>query len=212
MPDYSNGKIYIVRSPHTEEVYIGSTVSTLSKRMGQHREKYNKWKKGEHHYFTCFKLLDLGDEYIELIEDYPCSNKNQLNRREGEIMRETENCVNKCIAGRTWDEYYADNRDKIIKNVKEYRLNNPDLVKQQDKNKYEKNKESILAKQKERYENNRDIILAKKKEYSQLNKEKIKAYKSKSIVCECGEEINKSHKPRHLKSKKHTDKLLILKN
>lgn len=253
MPDYSNGKIYIVRSPHTEEVYIGSTVSTLSKRMGQHREKFNLWKKGEHHYFTCFKLIDLGDAYIELIEEYPCENKNQLERREGQIMRETVNCVNIQIAGQTKKEYRVDNKEIISEKAKEYRVDNKESILAKHKeyyedNKkyfeeyYEANKEDILEKRKEYYqankevisekrkeyyqanrdlsiqkaknyyENNKDIISEKAKEYYENNIEKIKAHKSKLIVCECGAEITTSVKARHLKSKKHTDKLLILKD
>lgn len=43
-------------------------------------------------------------------------------------------------------------------------------------------------------------------------KEKIKTYNSKLFVCECGAELTTSVKARHLKSKKHTDKLLILKD
>lgn len=197
MLDYSNGKIYAIRSPHTEEVYIGSTVSTLSKRMGQHREKFNLWKKGKQHYFTCFKLLDLGDAYIELIEEYPCENKNQLERREGQIMRETVNCVNKQIAGQT---------------KREYREVNKKVIKEYNEEYYQANKEVLSEKHKEYYQANRDLNIQKAREYREKNKEKIKAYESKLFVCECGAEITTVAKSRHLKSKKHTDKLLILKD
>lgn len=208
MPDYSNGKIYIVRSPHTEEVYIGSTVSSLSKRMGQHRGQFNLWKKGKNKYFTCFKLLDLGDAYIELIEEYPCENKNQLERREGQIMRETVNCVNKCIAGRTKREYRVDNKESILAKQKEYYEDN----KKKFEEYYEANKEFISERNKEWREANIEIISEKKKKYYENNIEKIKAYRSKLFVCECGAEIATNVKARHLKSKKHTDKLLILKD
>lgn len=176
MPDYTKGKIYSIRSHQTDEVYIGSTISPLSKRMGQHREKYNKWKKGEHHYFTCFKLLDLGDAYIELVQDCPCENKQQLERREGEIMRITQRCINKQIAGRTWEEYYEDNGDKIRQRVNEYRLNNLEVINEKKKQYYEENKEKILQKKKNNYEVNKEKLLEQQKKYREKNKAKIQAY------------------------------------
>ena len=176
MPNYLNGKIYIIRSPNTEEVYIGSTTQSLAKRMGEHKQL--RKQRGT----TSIKIFEAGNAYIELVEEYPCQNKEQLNKREGEIMRQTENCVNKCIAGRTIKEYRVDNKEVLSEKAKEWREINKDLINQNNK------------------------------KYRENNIEKIKAYKSKLFVCECGEEITISHKSRHLKSKKHTDKLFILKD
>jgi hypothetical protein len=89
MPDYQQGKIYAIRSPHTEKVYIGSTVSSLAKRFSQH-------KRG-----TCGcsskEIIDCGDSYIELVENIPCNSKEELFRKEAQIMRETPNCINICV-------------------------------------------------------------------------------------------------------------------
>jgi hypothetical protein len=49
------------------------------------------------------------DVRIELIECFPCDNKEQLTKKEGEYIRKLD-CVNKNIAGRTYKEYV-----KIIK-------------------------------------------------------------------------------------------------
>lgn len=178
MPDYSKGKIYCVRSSHTDEVYIGSTISTLSKRMGQHREKFNKWKKGEHHYITCFKLLDLGDAYIELIEEHPCENKNQLERREGEIMRQTENCVNKMIAGRTSKEYYEENKEILLKKQAEYKHKHLETFLERRKQVCKKYRETHKEQEKlyrQEYErNNREKINARKRLRRQEKKEQEK--------------------------------------
>jgi hypothetical protein len=40
------------------------------------------------------------DVRIELIEEFPCENKMELNKREGHYIR-TLDCVNKVIPGRT---------------------------------------------------------------------------------------------------------------
>ena len=68
MPNYLNGKIYVIRSHQTEQVYIGSTVERLSARMSKHRAQYKRYKEGKCGLTTSFKMLDYPDAYIELIE------------------------------------------------------------------------------------------------------------------------------------------------
>jgi len=88
MPNYQNGKIYSIRSRSREDlVYVGSTTQPLSVRFGGHKAPSNK--------STSKQIIDLGDAYIELIENYSCNNREELLKREGEIMRSME-CVNKC--------------------------------------------------------------------------------------------------------------------
>jgi uncharacterized protein YeaO (DUF488 family) len=43
------------------------------------------------------------------------------------------------------------------------------------------------------------------KEYYENNKEQIKEKEKKKVTCQCGCEINKHHKARHERTKKHTD-------
>eukprot|EP00966_Prymnesium_polylepis_P323553 7379732-Prymnesium_polylepis.1 len=105
---------------------------------------------------------------IELIEEYPCSNRMELNRREGEWIRNTK-CVNKAIAGRTAKEYYEDNQDKI----KDYREENKEQINAKKKEYREKSKEKIKEASKNYYAANKD----KKKEYNEAHKAHIKEYK-----------------------------------
>lgn len=53
--------------------------------------------------------------YIELVEECPCENSKQLEKREGELMRELKASLNKVVAGRTTDEYKVECADKIKK-------------------------------------------------------------------------------------------------
>lgn len=167
--------IYCIRSPHTDEIYIGSTIQKLSKRMGGHREKYKKYLNGLSHYVTSYRILEYGDAYIELIETIEVEDKQELRKIEGQYMRNNNKCINKCIAGRTKQEHYEDNRDKIIKKKKEH---------------YEDNKKSIVEKQKKYYENKKDWIAEKRKEVK---------------LCECGKTYTVHHKLRHVKSKYHLE-------
>lgn len=112
MPDYSKAKIYAIRAPGTNRVYIGATTKPLlSQRMAEHRNHCKRWKEGKERKTTSADILEYEGAYIELVEEFPCDNKDQLNRREGEIIRQTANCVNQCITGRTVAEYIAENKE-----------------------------------------------------------------------------------------------------
>jgi len=111
---YHNGKIYAIRSHQTPDVYIGATCTTLTKRLSEHKSHYKKNNK----YYTSFEILKYPDYYIELVEEVKCENKMELTRREGQIIRETENCVNKVIAGRTNREWREDNKEELILRIK----------------------------------------------------------------------------------------------
>jgi len=178
MPDYSKGKIYCLRSHQTDDVYIGSTVESLSRRKAKHKNQYKSFLNEKYHYITAFEIVKYDDCYIELIENYPCENKEQLTKKEGEYIRNMK-CVNKLIAGRTRKEYRKDNKEKIKERCKEYRENNKEKIKEKAKEYHEENKEKI-------------------KKYRE---EKLK----EKIICECGCKVQKLQLAKHKRTKKHED-------
>ena len=181
MVNYQNGKIYCLRSHQTDDIYIGSTAEErLSARMSKHRANYNRWLNGKHNYISSYEILKYDDCYIELLEDYPCENKHQLCRKEGEYIRKM-NCVNKLIAGRTIEECYKDNRQVRIEYQKEYIKNN--------KVKHDKYQKEYRSK---------DETKQYFKHY-QKTKGRIK------VKCECGIIVCKYSLPVHKKTKKHID-------
>ena len=182
--DYQNGKIYSIRSYQTDLIYIGSTTQPLSKRLSTHRGNFNCWKNNNYHFVTSFELLKYDDHYIELIENYPCNSKEELERREGELTREFANAVNKVIPGRTKKQYYKDNKECISEYQKQYHNNN---------------KEQLLEKQKQYYEENKEQLLEYKKQYYEDNKQKI----TQKYECECGGHYIHCGEARHIKTKKH---------
>lgn len=127
--DWSKGKLYAIRSHTTASIYIGSTRQTLVQRMRCHRSSYKRWRAGHGGHVTSFEILKHPDAYIELLEAYPCESKDELNRREGQLIREM-NCVNKHIAGRTSRMYYRDNADAIKARVRRYYQINCERIKQ----------------------------------------------------------------------------------
>ena len=174
--DYNNGKIYKVTDIAYTKMYIGSTTQPLSKRFNAHKSSYIKWIEGKCKcsIFSLFDEFGIDNCKIELIENYPCISKNELERKEGEHIKNNV-CVNKVLAGRTPKEYREDNRDIILQNLKKYREDNKEKIKEY----YEGNKDRILQDVKKHYENNKDKILEYQKNYREANKEKIKECKKK---------------------------------
>ena len=117
MPDYSKGVVYTIRCLNDPNIYVGSTIQPLSVRMGGHRKAYVKNKVLG---FNKEIVKDINDWKIELHELFPCLTRQELHRREGEVIREI-GTLNKNIAGRTGKEYYIDNIETIKEKSKEYK-------------------------------------------------------------------------------------------
>ena len=125
--NYQNGKIYTIRSYQTDNVYYGSTTQPLSKRLSTHKRHCKLWQNKKYCYVTSFEIVKYTDCYIELVENYPCNSKAELEKREGECIRSNE-CVNKCIPGRSSKQYHEDNKDKMHIRQKQYRENNKEKI------------------------------------------------------------------------------------
>jgi hypothetical protein len=100
--------------------YIGSTTQELHQRLAGHRKDYKIWLKNNIKNMTSFEILKFDDHYIELLEIFACNSKKELNKREGQYIRSQDKCINKRIAGRTKQEYYADNLLKKLEYQKKY--------------------------------------------------------------------------------------------
>ena len=214
---YNNGKIYTIRcTDNNNLIYVGSTTQPLYKRWYEHKQIYNKEGK-QYNKLLYSKMRELGVDkfFIELYENFKCENIEQLHKKEGEIIRQIAT-LNKKIEGRTFKEYYKDNKEKIkqykednkekIKeNNKEYRDNNKEKIKETRKEYYLKNKEEIKEEIKQYKEDNKEKILRKKKEYYEENKPEILQKMAIKINCVCGSFSCKGNLSRHEKSKKHIE-------
>ena len=149
--DWSLGKIYkiISNNPDVNEVYYGSTCQRLlSSRMSGHRANYKQWisgKNGKCSSFDLFEKYGVEQFHIELVEDYPCENGEQLHTQENIYIRGNE-CVNKNSA---IDKY---------NNKQEYDREHYQLHKEEKKQYYQDNKEKLVIYKKEYYQNNKDEI------------------------------------------------------
>jgi len=117
-PRYQNGKIYKVVCNNTGRIYIGSTYKTLENRLYTHEKDYKRYLNDNFHYISCFDIIKDCNYTIELIKDFPCNNRTELEREEGKhqllsISDENINCVNRYVAGRTREERLAFKRQKF---------------------------------------------------------------------------------------------------
>ena len=105
---YEGAKIYSIMSPNSGKVYIGSTCQkTLANRMSGHRASFKRWKKGKNGYTSSYEIFECGDAYIELIENCPCNSGDEMRKIEGHHIRNTENAINKNVAGRIYSREYS---------------------------------------------------------------------------------------------------------
>jgi len=201
MPDYQKGKIYKLWSPQgtEDEIYIGSTCNELRYRKSSHKKNNNKCQSKK-----LFEKYD--DVRIELIEEYPCNNKEELTKKEGEYIRNNK-CLNRRIPNRTAKEHYQDNKELIKLKSKEYRDNHKQVIAEKAKEYREINKEKKAEYNKEYNKNNKEARAEKNKEYYQNNKKAIAERTNEKVTCECGCIIRKDSLARHQKSIKHINAL-----
>jgi hypothetical protein len=126
---YQNGKIYALRSFETDKIYIGSTCQPLSKCFSGYKSCFQQYKNR----FSAFELFKKDDCYIELLENCPCNSKEELQRRQGELIREYKAkgvCINQVIPRRTEEERALTRKKKsfIKKEGKYYILENGEYI------------------------------------------------------------------------------------
>jgi len=194
---YKRGKIYIVKCKYDDTLkYVGSTFRKLNERLSSHRNDkgcslYEFVKKG-----------DWDNWYIELYEEYPCNNKKELEKREGEVIR-LVGTINKGIAGRTYKEWYEVNKEKIAERKKKYSENNKEIIAEKKKIYRENNKEKIAEQEKKYRENNKEKLVKKGKKYYENNKEILAEKRKEKVKCDnCGSIVNRGGLLDHKRTKK----------
>ncbi len=95
---FKKGKVYKICSKTTDKVYVGSTIEALKTQMSYHLRDANNPLS------AVYAILKYDDYYVELIEDYPCKNDQELRKREQYWMNKL-NSVNrakrvKCQCGK----------------------------------------------------------------------------------------------------------------
>jgi len=172
--EYQDGKIYKITG--NGMTYFGSTINSLDVRFSQHVcEKY----KYDNKKCTSKLIIDTEKAIIELVENFPCNSRKELEQRERYWIENNE-CVNKSIPCRTHEEY--------LQYLKEY---------------YVENRDTKLEYMKKYYEEKSSELIIKMKQYHEKNRDEILKNNNTKVTCECGCIVNNSGLLRHKYSKKH---------
>ena len=107
---YQNEKVYSISTVNRDKVYVGSTTKKLSDRIVSHEHDYKHWLYRKGNYTSSFEIIEPGNYIIDLLENYPCSIKQELHSKEQEWIEKTANCVNKnkAFTGLTRKDYMKD--------------------------------------------------------------------------------------------------------
>jgi len=160
MPNYQNGKIYKVTCLTSNKCYIGSTTSTLKRRLWNHTSEYKRKRL----YYSIFEIFDGCNWKEELLENYPCDSRYELEERERYWIENTKNAVNKIIPTRTGKETREIRKEADLKRIKEWTNANKEKVEGYKKKHYENNKEKLKKRAKISYEKNKEKQLKTQKE------------------------------------------------
>jgi hypothetical protein len=158
-------KIYKITDNTNNNVYFGSTKTTIEKRLKQHINSYNSYLKNNIRKCSSVEIIKNNDYIIELVENV----NEDINHkdREAYYIKNFE-CINKVIPNRTHKEYhkmyYENNKDIFIQRSKEWQHNNKDKIYTYKKIYNENNKDKINNYKKKYLDENRDLINARRRE------------------------------------------------
>ena len=195
MEDFTKGKIYKIINFTDKQIYVGSTVYSLSERMMGHGTKYKMWKrrKGKEYYssFILFENHGFDNCKMVLLENFCCSSKKELIIREEFYRQMNINfCVNKNACYQT--------RIGGIKKIYEWQEKNKGKVKIYKNKSKKKNAERYIC------ECGLSLQLGSKPNH-------LKSKRHQDLLLKNQEKVsNRGGKTSHLKTKKHQKYLLKL--
>ena len=209
MTNYKKGTIYKIICYVSDDVYIGSTFSTLRNRWTAHKTAYKNYMNGNNRSKTTiypyFEKYGIEHFKIIKIKEYECVDKKHLESKE-QLWINKSRCVNTNntfrIKKMCQKVYYENNVNEIKKKVNLYRKEHKRKIEEYNKKYYKNNKEQITKLNKLYRENNKEKIKEDNKEWYEKNKEKIlkinKLYreKNKRKIEEYGKTYRKNNKEK----------------
>ena len=133
------GLIYCIGNSFDDDKYVGSTTDDLSTRLIKH-----KWEAKRCPHIKLYKKFsELGFDklFIDLLEEFPYDDKQQLRNREGEYIKQL-GTLNTQVAGRTQKErskeWLDKNREHYLQMRRNRRTRSSEAAREKDKEYYYK--------------------------------------------------------------------------
>lgn len=198
--NYENGKIYKLVNDVTTDEYIGSTLTSLSKRKAYHKGDPPPSVK------VLYDEIGWDQLQIVLIEAFPCENNDELRRRERYWFDDLKPVLNQRRPHVTVEESKVEN----LQRANQYRADNPAKVKQY----YIDNKAKMKLQATQYRIDNKDRVEKREKQYRIDNKDKIKRYHTDNVAkinaragqkinCVCGAIVRNDYMHKHKKTFNH---------
>ena len=170
--DFTKGKIYKITNDFNDEVYVGSTCNSIVKRMSSHKSDHTREIKDN---VPLYKLMnEIGFERfrIQLIEDFPCSDKYELRQREGFYIRQM-GTLNMKVAGRT--KQSEDYKELKKEYDKKYQEANKEHLREIHNNYCQRNKEELKQYKSNWFQQNKERLTEQRKALSDEKKQELNA-------------------------------------
>ena len=132
------GYIYRLKDNTNGNIYYGSTIQNINKRMSKHKNHYKRYLEGKNSYLYSFEIIKNNNYNVEIVEEVECETKYELLKRERYYI-ENFDCINKKIPNRTYKEWLEKHKDY----QKEYNKKNKEQRKEKSKIYYKNNYEKI---------------------------------------------------------------------
>jgi len=199
MAELITGRIYIIRSPNTEMVYVGSTILSLKRRFAMHIYDLKKEKRT-----SSYLILEKGNAYIELLEEVGVESERELEMIEQKWITKTDNTVNKYRAYVTDEERLQKLKDCNRKYKEEHKEQLAEKGRIQQRRYQIANKDKVAEIHRKYYEANKEQLIAKSRKNYEDHKEEKNAKRKVKVICEiCDCYVAKGGISKHKKSMKH---------
>ena len=145
------GYIYKIacRDPAVTEIYVGSTCRVPDRRC-EHRSRCNNANDSKRYNLNVYQYIRAngGWDNFELlvVEQIDYTHKHELMLRERFHLEQLKATLNKVVPGRTYAEYYIDNKDAILAKQADYYIDNKEATLARCKIYRDANREAINAK------------------------------------------------------------------
>jgi group I intron endonuclease len=125
---YGDGKIYLLRNSIDEKIYVGSTTRSLRQRRAEHEHKAKLSL--TRIVYAHLNPIGWSNVTIELIEDFPCNNRDELQDREKHWIQQRKAALNTVSTARTTKypaqaRYYKTHREEVRAGMKKHYAKKP---------------------------------------------------------------------------------------